>query len=104
VGTGLTIPYYPSGVRLQATDPDRSALRRAAERANDAAAYVSFAECRGEALPFPNATFDAVVAVSVLCSVGSMGQTLDEVKRVLKPGGQLCLLEHVGATRSSPDC
>jgi ubiquinone/menaquinone biosynthesis C-methylase UbiE len=49
----------------------------------------------GESLPFADASFDAVVCASVLCSVRSVEETLAEIKRVLKPGGRLRLIEHI---------
>ncbi len=49
----------------------------------------------GENLPFEDAAFDAVTASTVLCSVASPAGTLKEFKRILRPGGQVRLLEHV---------
>ncbi len=46
------------------------------------------------ALPFGDATFDTVVATFVLCSVGDVGRSLAEARRVLRPGGTIRLLEH----------
>ncbi|HEA67693.1 MAG TPA: class I SAM-dependent methyltransferase [Desulfobacterales bacterium] len=48
-----------------------------------------------ESISFEDATFDAVSASSVLCSVTSPQKSLEEFKRMLWPGGQVCLLEHV---------
>ena len=50
---------------------------------------------KGERLAFEDESFDAVTASTVLCSVASPAQTLTEIKRVLRPDGQLRLLEHV---------
>ena len=55
---------------------------------------------RAEGLPFEDGSFDAVVSATVLCSVQSVEQTLSEVKRVLKPGGQFRLIEHVKSDRA----
>jgi len=51
-----------------------------------------------ESLPFPDATFDAVVSTLLLCSVPDPSRALSEVHRVLRPGGTLVFLEHVAAT------
>lgn len=51
----------------------------------------------GEAIPLNDASVDAVVGTLVLCSVEEVGQTLQEVKRVLKPGGLYLFVEHVAA-------
>lgn len=98
-GTGLMLCCYPAGARVVATDPDRAALLRAVARASQSPARLWFAQAVAESLPFPDATFDAVVSASVLCSVESMPQALAEIRRVLKPGGQLRLLEHVRSGR-----
>ena len=99
-GTGLMLPHYGPAVRLVATDPDPAAVRRAVDRAGSAAARVSFGLASGEALPFPDERFDAVVCASALCSVRSVEQTLGEIRRVLRPGGELRLLEHVRSDRA----
>lgn len=99
VGTGLMLPHYPTGVRLVATDPDEAALLRAEARARRSRAQVRLVRARAECLPFRDATFDAVVASSVLCSVQSVRQALTEVTRVVKDDGQLRLLEHVRSDR-----
>ena len=52
-------------------------------------------ERRAEALPFPDASFDHVVASLVLCSVSDVDAALDEVRRVLRPEGSLVFVEHV---------
>ena len=51
----------------------------------------------GEALPFQTSTFDAVVTTLVLCSVTDVDQVVQEISRVLKPGGRWLFMEHVHA-------
>ncbi len=99
-GTGLMFPHYPAGVRLTAIEPDPEFLALAAERARGASVPIHCLAGFGEALAFADGTFDAVVIGSVLCSVRSVEQTLSEVKRVLKLGGKLRLIEHVRSERS----
>ncbi len=98
-GTGMMFPHYSRAVHLIAVDPDEESLCRAAERAKHAEAQITLQLGRGEALPFPDGSFDAVVACSVLCSVQSVEQTIAEVRRVLKAKGQFRLLEHVKSDR-----
>jgi ubiquinone/menaquinone biosynthesis C-methylase UbiE len=93
-GTGRNLPLLPPGVRAIALDPSPDAVRRARERAP----RVPFVIARAEALPFRDATFDTVVSGLVFCSVGDPARGLAEVRRVLRPGGELRMLEHVRAT------
>jgi ubiquinone/menaquinone biosynthesis C-methylase UbiE len=55
----------------------------------------------GEAIPFPDASFDCVVCTFTLCSVGDQAQTLSELRRILKPGGRLLFGEHGRAPDAS---
>lgn len=95
IGTGQNVRFYDSDARVIGVEPDRAMLQAAVARAATAAASVQLVLGLGEALPFRNDTFDQVVASLVLCSVASPAQTLSEVRRVLKPGGQLRFYEHV---------
>ena len=63
--------------------------------AKKAAAEIRVLPGAGEELPFEEAPFDVVSASQVLCSVTSTSKTLEEFKRVLRPGGQIRLMEHV---------
>ncbi len=58
---------------------------------------VTLVEGDAAELPFADASFDTVVATFVLCSVGDVGQSLREARRVLRPGGTIRLLEHARA-------
>ncbi len=98
-GTGRMFPYYASDVRLTAIEPDEDFLRRAGERAATSAAEISAQVGSALDLPFAAGRFDAVVIANVLCSVSSVSRALAEVKRVLKPGGSLRLIEHVCSDR-----
>jgi SAM-dependent methyltransferase len=72
-------------------------LRRARERAADLNCAVELREDRAESLPYPDDAFDAVVVSLVLCSVDSVEESVGEIARVLKPGGECRFLEHVRA-------
>ena len=95
-GNGLNFPHYPPEVeRVVAVEPEPD-LRALAERAaRSAPVPVRVVDGRAEALPFPDASFDAAVACLVLCSVIDQGTALAELGRVLRPGGTLRFFEHV---------
>src|SRR5574341_1638091 len=94
-GTGANFPHDPSGARCIATEPDPYMLQRARKRADEVAASIEMRQASAEVLPFPDASFDFVVDTLVLCSVGDPRRVLAEIKRVLRPGGELRLYEHV---------
>ncbi len=90
-GTGRNLPLYPPGVRAVAVDPHRENLARARARAPG----VPLVLARAEALPFRAGVFDTAVSGLVLCSVDDPAASLSELRRVLRPGGALRILEHV---------
>lgn len=94
-GTGRNLPGFPHGVRVIGLDPAMASLRRARRRAPATPLVVASAE----ALPFRDATFDTVVSGLALCSVPDPARGLGEVRRVLRSGGALRVLEHVRSTR-----
>ncbi|MGH7307908.1 MAG: class I SAM-dependent methyltransferase [Candidatus Rokuibacteriota bacterium] len=93
-GTGRNLPLLAGGIRVVGLDPAGDALRRARRRAPS----VPLVQARAEALPFRDGTFATVVSALVLCSVADPARALGEMRRVLQPGGQLRLLEHVRST------
>ena len=93
-GTGLNLPHYPAGVTdLVLTEPDAGMARRLRRRA----AGTPVIEAGAQALPFPDASFDTVVATLVLCTVPDPEAAVAELRRVLRPGGALLFVEHVRA-------
>jgi ubiquinone/menaquinone biosynthesis C-methylase UbiE len=100
-GTGASFEYYDWDYieTLEATEPDPFMARRAREKIasldEDARARVRLTEAPAEALPFEDGRFDAVVSCLVLCTVSDLQRSLGEMRRVLKQGGELRLLEHV---------
>ena len=94
-GTGATFGYYGNRARVTAVEPYGELRAAAAEASQDSAATIRVVSAEGEKLPFDKGTFDAVSASTVLCSVASPVTTLAEFRRVLRPGGQVRLLEHV---------
>jgi ubiquinone/menaquinone biosynthesis C-methylase UbiE len=93
-GTGRNLPLFADDVTVTALDPDRGSLRRARRRARGARLVAG----RAEALPFPDRTFDTVVSGLVFCSVDDPDRGLAEIRRILRPAGELRMLEHVRST------
>lgn len=94
-GTGKNIPYYPSGAKVTAIDIADQMLAIARERARELGLAVDLREGDVQGLAFPDNSFDTVVATCVFCSVPDPVQGLRELGRVVKPDGQILLLEHV---------
>jgi phosphatidylethanolamine/phosphatidyl-N-methylethanolamine N-methyltransferase len=95
VGTGKNLPYYPAGIDITAIDLSPRMLEHARQRAAELGTNVKLMTADAQALPFPDASFNAVVATFVFCSVPDPVLGLREALRVLKPSGQLLLLEHM---------
>jgi ubiquinone/menaquinone biosynthesis C-methylase UbiE len=95
VGTGKNMPYYPRGMEITAIDFASGMLDRAQKRARKLGSPVRLLLGDVQRLEFQEATFDSAVASCVFCSVPDPILGLEEVWRVLKPGGSLYLLEHM---------
>ena len=97
-GTGVNLGHYPAAVgELVLTEPEEPMLRRLTERAARLAPPATVVRATAERLPFRDASFDTVVSTLTLCTVGDLPAALEEVRRVLVPGGRLLFLEHVRA-------
>lgn len=94
-GTGLMFQYYPENVKVVALEYDPEFLELAIPKAQKTYGRIRLIRADGEKLPLQSHIFDAVIIVLVLCSVPSTETVLGEVRRVLKPGGELRLIEHV---------
>lgn len=101
-GTGLNLLHFPKRecMTITAVDMDMSLLSRATRRGRELGLKVKCLPGNVESLPFPENTFDTVVSIATLCSVGSPSAALTEYKRVLKPNGTLLLFEHVRSTHT----
>ena len=98
-GTGINLALYGPGVRVVAVEPEPTMARRAASRSRRARASASVLRGVAEHLPFRDDAFDAVVACYVLCSVADPPRALAELRRVLRPGGEVRIYEHVRSSR-----
>lgn len=96
-GTGANLPYLSPGVRWFGVDPNPAMHRYVGEKAQRFSVRAKLVEGRAEHLPFENASADAVISTLVLCGVADQRAVLEEILRVLKPGGRFVFLEHVAA-------
>jgi len=96
VGSGLNLAFYdPARVhRVTAIDPSEPLLARAAARVAAASVPIELVSASAEALPFPDASFDSIVMTYTLCSIADPVRALAELRRVLRPGGELLFVEH----------
>ncbi|MFE0645393.1 class I SAM-dependent methyltransferase [Streptomyces sp. NPDC058877] len=94
-GNGLNFAHYPVAVtEVVAVEPEPRLRRLAEEAGRRAPVPVTVLSGTAEALPAPDASFDAAVASLVLCTVRDVPGTLAELRRVLRPGGELRFFEH----------
>jgi ubiquinone/menaquinone biosynthesis C-methylase UbiE len=95
-GDGRAFEHYPREVEaVVAIEPDPVARATAEQRAAEAPVPIEVVDATAERLPVPDRTFDAAIAVWVLCSVPEPTIALHEIRRVLTPGGELRFYEHV---------
>ncbi len=95
VGTGRNLALYQPDVRLVASDVAPAMLERAARRAAAASVPVRLERADVQQLPYPDGSFDTVIATCVFCSVPDPIAGLRELCRVVRPDGRVLLLEHV---------
>lgn len=97
-GTGLNLPHLPESVtRIRAVDPMKQGARLARSRLEATSVAVEMAGLDGQSLPFEDHSADAVLSTWTLCSIPDAIAALDEVRRVLRPGGSLHFVEHGAA-------
>lgn len=95
VGTGPNIRHYRNASHVYAIEPDRDSAEEARRVAAKASVPVTIEVAPAESLPYKDRSFDHVVSSLVFCSVHDQHAALNELRRVLKPGGRLHMVEHV---------
>ncbi|MCU0510379.1 MAG: methyltransferase domain-containing protein [Anaerolineae bacterium] len=96
VGTGATFPHYPANlVSLTGLDVSEGMLELARGRAAPLPFPVRLQAADFQTLPFPAASFDTVTSSLALCGIPDPALLFSEIRRVLRPGGQLLALEHI---------
>ncbi|MEU6964002.1 class I SAM-dependent methyltransferase [Streptomyces chrestomyceticus] len=102
-GTGANFAHYPRTVaEVVAVEPERTLRQRALTEAARAGVPVDVVPATAEALPVKSEAFDAAVVSLVLCSVRDVQRSLSELRRVLRPDGELRFFEHGRSLRHGP--
>jgi ubiquinone/menaquinone biosynthesis C-methylase UbiE len=95
IGTGATIKHYQSISSLTGLDLSEAMISKAREKASDVSFKTDFRVQDFQTLGFENTSFDTVTSSLGLCGIPDPERLLLEIRRVLRPGGQLLALEHV---------
>jgi SAM-dependent methyltransferase len=94
-GTGLNLAHYPAHVRrVAAVDPGEGMNRIARTRIGQSPIMVDLHSHSAEALPFDDDRFDCLVSTWTLCSIPDVRKAIEEIRRVLRPGGRFIFIEH----------
>lgn len=97
-GSGLNARHYPPAVtRVTAVEPSGVAWRLSAAERDRTEVPVERAGLDGQRLPFPDASFASALSTWTLCTIPDPVAALCELRRVLRPGGRLCFVEHGAA-------
>jgi ubiquinone/menaquinone biosynthesis C-methylase UbiE len=95
IGSGLNLPFYSSNVdRVFGLEPSPKLLTMARNMVNKSVVPVELIEGSAEAVPLDRHSVDTVVTTWTLCSIPDAASSLQEIRRVLRPGGRLLFVEH----------
>ena len=95
VGTGLDLQYFSPEQKVVGIDISSKMLEKAKVKSNDLASDTELVRADAQMLGFADNSFDSVVTSCTFCSVPEPVRGLEELRRVLKPGGKLLMFEHV---------
>ncbi len=95
VGIGQSIPNYPKGCQITGVDISEEMLEFAKRRAEQLGVEIDLQLMDAQNLTFPDNSFDAAVTSCVFCTIPNPVQGMRELGRVVKPGGDIWLLEHM---------
>jgi ubiquinone/menaquinone biosynthesis C-methylase UbiE len=99
-GTGLNLDHYPDDLdRLVLVEPNAPKAELLGHKLAASGRQAEIVRAPAEALPFEDDSFDTVTATLVFCTVADPEAALDEVRRVLNPGGRLLFVEHIRSDR-----
>ena len=94
-GTGINFPYYQQASHVTAIEPNPQMNRVAVRRGRNANVPITLYEANAESLPFPDNSFDTVIATLVFCTIPDPILALKEIQRVSKTGATILFFEHV---------
>jgi len=95
IGSGLNLPFYgPQVSEIFGLEPSSRLIEIARDPASKSRSPITFIEGSAEAIPLDQASIDTVVTTWTLCTIPHAVPALQEMRRVLKPGGQLLFVEH----------
>ena len=100
-GTGANLRYLPNAVRWMGVEPNPFMQSYLREEADKLGLSIDIRIGTADTLPVPDSSVDVVISTLVLCCVPSPQRCLQEVLRVLKPGGRFVFIEHVAAPRGT---
>ena len=95
IGTGRNLPHYHEDIRLTGVELSQAMLAIDRARARELGRDVDLRVGDAQTLEFGDDSFDTVVCTLALCTIPDDGAAVAEMRRVLRPGGRLLLLEHV---------
>jgi ubiquinone/menaquinone biosynthesis C-methylase UbiE len=98
VGTGRNLDLYRPDAAVTGVDLSPAMLAIARGRAAELGREVDLREADAQALPFPDEEFDSVVCTLSLCTIPDPTAAIGEMARVLRLGGRLLLLDHIGSS------
>jgi SAM-dependent methyltransferase len=101
-GVGANFDHLPHGSTIVAVEPNEAMHDALRLRAEERGVILELVGARAERLPLPDASVDEVICSLVLCTVDDPDAAVDEVRRVLRPGGRFRFVEHVAAPSWSP--
>jgi ubiquinone/menaquinone biosynthesis C-methylase UbiE len=101
VGTGTEFQHFPPGKDIIGIDISPKMMEKAVPKARKYRGNIELKEMDARQLTFPDGTFDQVFTSCTFCSIPAPTDGLKELKRVLKPGGELGMFEHT-ASRHFP--
>lgn len=100
IGTGLNLDHYPADVAITGIDLSPAMLAHAKSRAKALGRHPHLITGDAQTLEFGDESFDTVVSTFTLCSIPDERLAIDEMARVLRPGGRLLLADHVASTKA----
>jgi ubiquinone/menaquinone biosynthesis C-methylase UbiE len=98
VGTGRNLDFYPADVTVTAVELSPAMLTITRQHATDLGRSIELHEADAQALPFADEDFDTVVCTLSLCTIPDPATAIGEMRRVLRAGGRLLLLDHIASS------